>query len=219
MLARERPTYGKTYSFFVGLFVVLTAEWVGVTAASYQGCSLLPLRFSTPLRLPPRPTLCRRSTPTKSGKRLTLRVKGVRIVALLAPTCRGCQSGHATIAKVLRKFSSLKLRAILVWEPMIEGDGAEAASQQAATFQDTRIVQEWNENRNLGKLFGKTLDLHAVARDVYLVYKPGIRWEGEQPPQPTFWMHQLNGADPKLLLCADPTRLSAEVGKLLEQAH
>ena len=142
-----------------------------------------------------------------------------RIVALLSPMCGGCQSGHATIAKVLVKFSSTTLRAILVWEPMIEGDSAETASQHAETLHDTRIVQGWNENRNLGRLFGETLDLRAVAWDVYLVYKPGIRWEEERPPKPTFWLHQLNDADPKLLLCRNPTRLNTEVGKLLEQAH
>jgi hypothetical protein len=35
----------------------------------------------------------------------------------------------------------------------------------------------------------------------YLVYKLGIRWQAGQPSQPTFWMHQPNRADPKLLLC------------------
>ena len=60
--------------------------------------------------------------------------------------------------------------------------------------------------------------IHAVDwDDVYLAYKPAIRWEGEQPPQPTFWKHQLNSADPKLLLGANPTRLSTEVGKLLSR--
>jgi hypothetical protein len=205
--------------FLVGLIVALTVEWVGVTAASNQGCcpASAPVQHSVALASKADPMSSvdtdeiRRAFNTSSQR--------VRIVALLSPTCRGCQSGHTTIAKVLGKFSSPKLQAILVWEPTIEGDSAEAASQQAATLRDTRIVQGWNENRNLGTLFGETLDLHAVGWDVYLVYKPGIRWEGKQPPQPTFWMHQLNGADPKLLLCADPTRLSAEVGKLLEQAH
>ena len=78
-----------------------------------------------------------------------------------------------------------------------------------------RIKQGWNEDKNVGKLFGETLDLHDIAWDVYLVYKPGIKWETQQPPHPTFWMHQLEGADPKLLLCENPTRLSEEVGKLM----
>jgi hypothetical protein len=142
----------------------------------------------------------------------------VRIVALLSPTCPACRSGHSVVAQTLKKFSSAKLQAILVWEPMREGDSAAAAAQQAEAVHDPRIVQGWSENKGLGKLFGDTLDLHEIAWDVYLVYKPGIKWEAEQPPHPTFWMHQLQGADPNLLLCENPTRLSAEVGKLLGQS-
>jgi len=119
--------------------------------------------------------------------------------------------------RVLKKFPSPKLKAILVWEPMRGGDDATSATQQAETVQDIRISQGWDGGQNLGKLFGQTLDLHQIAWDVYLVYIPGIKWEGTQPPRPTFWMHQLEGADPKLLLCENPTRINAEVGKLLDQ--
>ncbi|MGC1107783.1 MAG: hypothetical protein WA876_14735 [Candidatus Acidiferrales bacterium] len=139
----------------------------------------------------------------------------VRIVALLSPSCPGCQSGHAVVGRVLKKFSSPELQAVLVWEPMRSDDSPAAATQQAEKVQDTRIWQGWNGNRNLGNLFERTLNLHETAWDVYLLYKPGIKWEGQDPPDPTFWMHQLTGADPKLLLCADPTRLSTEVGRLL----
>jgi hypothetical protein len=139
----------------------------------------------------------------------------VRVVALLSPTCPDCQSGHETVGRVLKKYRSAKLAAILVWEPMRDGDSATSASQQAGTVQDDRISQGWDSNRSLGKLFGEILDIHEIAWDVYLVYKPGIRWEGTRPPRPKFWMHQLAGVDPKLLLCANPTRLSEEVGKLL----
>jgi hypothetical protein len=113
----------------------------------------------------------------------------------------------------------MKLQAILVWEPMRDGDSPMDATEQAATFRDPRITQGWNENRNIGQLFGETLGLHDIAWDVYLVYKPGMKWEAQQPPHPTFWMHQLEGADPKLLLCENPTRLSAEVGKLLNEVN
>lgn len=142
----------------------------------------------------------------------------IRIVALLSPMCPGCQSGHAVVDRVLKKFSSPELQAILVWEPMRRDDSPEAATEQADQVRDTRIWQGWNANKHVGELFGKTLDLHDIAWDVYLIYKPGIKWEAEQPPQPTFWMHQLQGVDPKLLLCADPTRLSIEVAKLLDRS-
>lgn len=108
----------------------------------------------------------------------------VRIVALLSPTCPGCRSGHGVVGQVLKKFSSPKLQAILVWEPMREGGTPVAATQQAGAVQDARITQGWNENRIVGKFFGETLDLHDVAWDVYLVYKPGIKWESQQPPPP-----------------------------------
>ncbi len=141
----------------------------------------------------------------------------VRVVALLSPTCADCQSGRGVVGRVLKKFPSPKLKAILVWEPMRDGDNATSATQQAETVQDIRISQGWDGGQNLGKVFGQTLDLHQIAWDVYLVYKPGIKWEGPQPPRPTFWMHQLEGVDPKLLLCENPTRLNVEVGKLLAQ--
>ena len=139
----------------------------------------------------------------------------VRVVALLSPMCPGCQSGHAVVGRVLKKFSSPELQAILVWEPMRSDDSPLAATQQAEELHDARIWQGWNGNKNVGDLFGAMLNLHATVWDVYLLYKPGIKWENQAPPRPTFWMHQLEGADPNLLLCADPTRLSTEVAKLL----
>jgi hypothetical protein len=143
----------------------------------------------------------------------------VRIVALLSPTCPECQSGHVIVGGILKKFPSPRLQALLVWEPMRDGDTPATAAEQAEEVRDPRISQGWDGRRDLGKLFGATLDLHETAWDVYLIYKPGIIWEGLQPPHPTFWMHQLDGADPSLLLCANPSRLSAEVGKLLDQPN
>jgi len=79
----------------------------------------------------------------------------------------------------------------------------------------TRASPRAGMRTGASQAFGETLDLHDIAWDVYLIYKPGIKWEAQQPPRPTFWMHQLQGVDPKLL-CAK-TQL-ALVGKLLEQA-
>jgi len=141
--------------------------------------------------------------------------RDVRIVALLSPTCAECQSGHAVVGRILKKFPTPRLRALLVWEPMRETDSPDAAAEQANTVRDKRISQGWDGSLDIGKLFGATLDLHQIAWDVYLIYKPGVTWQGQQPPPPTFWMHQLDGVDPGLLLCVNPARLGAEVDKLL----
>ena len=100
---------------------------------------------------------------------------------------------------------------------MRETDSSAAAAEQGETVQDARIWQGWDGSRDVGTLFGETLDLHQIAWDVYMVYKPGIKWEGQRPPRPTFWLHQLEGIDPTLLLCVNPGRLSAKVEELLRQ--
>jgi hypothetical protein len=203
-------------SVSVGLLLL---GWAGPSAASFQDCchpSAVKTTSSQTNHVAGVKPMPARTT-DEVREEFNASSDKVRIVALLSPTCTGCRSGHGVVGQVLKKFSSPNLQAILVWEPMRDGDSPVAATQQAATVRDARIWQGWNENRNIGKLFGDTLNLHDIAWDVYLVYRPGITWAEQQPPPPTFWMHQLAGVDPNLLLCENPGRLGAEVGKLLEQ--
>jgi hypothetical protein len=207
----------RSLSLAVGLSML---GWVGPSAARFQGCchrtgektahsranSVIGVRGMSPV------------TVDEVRKQFNASSDKVRIVALLSPKCPGCQSGHAVVGRILKKFSSPELRAILVWEPMRDDDNPVAATEQAEKVRETRIWQGWNGNKHVGDLFGKTLELDDIAWDTYLIYKPGIKWEAAQPPRPTFWMHQLVGVDPKLLLCADPTRLGVEVAKLLDHS-
>ena len=208
----------KLYVLLLAVTVILAVEWTRAASSSAQNCC-----HSSSSAAQHAGTGSSAGTPMSSvdtdavRKEFNVSSDKVRVVALLSPTCPGCRSGHGVVGQVLKKFSSPRLQAILVWEPMRDGDSAVAATQQADAVRDARITQGWNENKNVGKLFGETLDLHDIAWDVYLVYKPGIKWQAQQPPRPTFWMHQLSGVDPKLLLCENPTRLSAEVGKLLDR--
>ena len=52
------------------------------------------------------------------------------------------------------------------------------------------------------------------AWDIYMIYGPGARWEGEGPPAPQFWMHQLPGADAPRL---DPTEFARRLKAELDQ--
>src|SRR5260370_117370 len=114
----------------------------------------------------------------------------VRVVALLSPTCPDCQSGHGVVGRVLKKFPSPKLKAILVWEPMRAGDDATSATQQAEPVQDIRISQGWDGGQNLGRVVGQTLDLHQIAQD-------GAGWGYR-----TYWVLVLGGlATPRDLAC------------------
>lgn len=108
-----------------------------------------------------------------------------------------------------------RLTGLIVWVPMVPGDDALAAGDLISP--DKRLtVQAWDGSRKLGDTFAKTLHLKCTAWDVYMVYKPGVRWNEELPPEPTFWMHQLSrGADPKLHL--NPEKLQAEIQSLLNE--
>ena len=41
------------------------------------------------------------------------------------------------------------------------------------------------------RLYDQTLGLGQPAWDIYMVYSPGVRWNGTNPPKPSYWMHQL----------------------------
>jgi hypothetical protein len=44
-----------------------------------------------------------------------------------------------------------------------------------------------------------TLNLSEDARDNFLLSRPGVRGQGDPPPAPEYWMHQLGSeADPRL---------------------
>ncbi len=88
----------------------------------------------------------------------------------------------------------------------MEGDNEESAQAESGRFPDDRAKHIWDSERQFGELFAKTLNLEGVAWDVYLLYAPGVTWIEDEPPEPTFWMHQLpakTGAKGKFLLNTD----------------
>jgi hypothetical protein len=209
----------KFHSLFSITALLLILGWTRASAAPQDCCHSSVHKAERPDARAGTPAPLSLLSTEDLRKEFNASSRKIRIVALLSPTCSECQSGHAVVGRVLQKFPSPRLQALLVWEPMREGDSPATAAEQAEMVRDARISQGWDGSRDVGELFGATLDLHEIAWDVYLIYKPGITWEGQRPPHPTFWMHQLAGADPSLLLCANPSRLGAEVEKLLDQPN
>lgn len=99
---------------------------------------------------------------------------------------------------------------------MMGEDSGEAARSKVEAFTDKRVVHAWDPERRLGDLYAMALKLRSVAWDVYFLYAPGVRWTGEEPPKPTFWMHQLPtevGVDDKMLF--NPGIFAQEIQRLL----
>jgi hypothetical protein len=56
---------------------------------------------------------------------------------------------------------------------------------------DPRVQHFWDGDSRLMNAYQRVLGLPEDAWDVFLVYGPDTRWDGESPPAPRFWMHQL----------------------------
>lgn len=141
----------------------------------------------------------------------------VRVVALLSPTCGECQKGQRVVQSVFTRYpNDARLRGFVVWLPMLASDSESAAGAQAGRFVDARVAQQWDGERRSGKSVAKTLRLKGNAWDVYMLYAPGVKWTGEDPPAPAFWMHQLRaetGADQRV--CLNPAVFLGKVASLL----
>ncbi len=127
-----------------------------------------------------------------------------------------CQYGQGIVRGLLEEFDTDSLKGFAVWLPMMPNDSIEKADAEAAPFEGLRVFHVWDPERDLGDLYSKVLRLLSTVWDFYFLYAPGVRWEGDESPQPTFWMHQLpaeSGADRDLVLY--PTRFSQELLGLL----
>ena len=57
---------------------------------------------------------------------------------------------------------------------------------------DPRVEHFWAPTIQIGETFQAPIALKdEPAWDVYLVYREGVRWEGNAPPKPDYLMHQL----------------------------
>ena len=91
---------------------------------------------------------------------------------------------------VLAKTVGEDLKVYVAWVPMFRG--READVPKASTeVPDPRASHYWDGESLLTKGYRETLALNEAAWDIFLLYGPEARWEGDRPPAPAYWMHQL----------------------------
>jgi copper chaperone CopZ len=105
--------------------------------------------------------------------------------------------------KVLKNISDDRLRAYIIWLPILWSDNRASAEKRAGEFADHRVTYFWDGDRLTGKAWQRALGLSGVAWDVYFVYGAAARWEKE-PTVPDFWMHQLSVAENKAPFLNEP---------------
>jgi hypothetical protein len=99
---------------------------------------------------------------------------------------------------VLSQIDDPDLRAYVIWVPMFFG--AERDVPRATReVSDARSLHYWDGESASMRAVRATLKLSEDAWDIFLLYPPGVRWEGDNPPTPEFWMHQLGSdSNPRL---------------------
>ncbi|MGD9251880.1 MAG: hypothetical protein PVG19_11675 [Desulfobacterales bacterium] len=105
---------------------------------------------------------------------------------------------------------------------MLPSDSLEAATQAAGPFSDRRVRHFFDPHKEVGKAIAEGLGWAGqIARDIYLFYAPGQKWD-EHPPSPVAYAHQLTNAwadRDHYRVAADLTdELRKSMGKLIRRA-
>jgi len=135
----------------------------------------------------------------------------IRLLFIIGPSCGICLRGmddlNESIVKSIQDDPRIHTLAIHV--PAL-GAKEQHVLASIPLLSGPRVTHYWDPSGNTGMQYTETLDIPMYAWDVWFVYEPGARWEdGEPPPYPDYWEHQLPSlpSDKKL----DATRFAAEV--------
>ena len=79
----------------------------------------------------------------------------------------------------------------------------------AKLMQDERVAHYWDPDLRVGAAYQRHIaDLESPAWDVWMLFAPGVVWDEETPPAPTWWEHQLSGLKDYSDLRLDPDRFA-----------
>ena len=118
---------------------------------------------------------------------------------------------------MLAKQPDPSLRAYVVWVPQL-GAAEEDVPVATRFVPDARATHYWDGTGGTMKGYHATLGISEDAWDVYMVYGPQARWDGDVPPKPVFWMHQLGSEDEPRVKgpYLDPDVFAAQVRRVLK---
>lgn len=89
------------------------------------------------------------------------------------------------------KFPKADLCALIVWIPILDKDSMAEAFPSVEILHHRRFVHFYDRNRCVGRTIANSVGwVGRVAWDIYLFYRPNLDWDAD-PPQPSYWMHQL----------------------------
>jgi hypothetical protein len=84
----------------------------------------------------------------------------------------------------LKEFTGKRVRAFVVWEPVLLTDWAAPSSMTLGRISDWRAAQFWDKQRLISHSMGEH-NRRGIVWDYIGVYPAGVTWN-ERPPQPLY---------------------------------
>jgi hypothetical protein len=150
----------------------------------------------------------------------------VRALFVVDPICPGCLRALDDMNKdLLSKTNDPRLQTFIVHVPRLNPPPKEKDVPEAATLlRNDHVHHYWNPSGSFGRELSDGLELkvdgeEVYAWDVWLVYGPDAVWEGELPPKPEYFMHQLWALGETDLPRFNSKVFAQRVHQLLAAAH
>jgi len=126
-----------------------------------------------------------------------------------------CRWGFSNIVKTLKNVTDDRVKAYIVWLPILGGDFKGEARKLSNSFRDKRVSYFLDPTSVTGKEWERVLKTERfIAWDVYLLFDADADWQ-DDAPLPAFWMHQLDGVTkaPKF----DEPKFTAKLKEMLHE--
>lgn len=116
----------------------------------------------------------------------------VRLLFVVGPSCGICLRGMADLndALVAPHSADDRLFTFVAHVPAL-GATEEHARDAMPLLAGPRVAHYRDATGIIGRRFQDVLDLDAYAWDIWLIYGPDATWDGDLPPAPDHWEHQL----------------------------
>lgn len=170
------------------------ALWITLLVVAI-GLGLLALRLMAPGSAPGGKQALTHLGPTSIAaltERFDAAADSTRLLVLLSPTCVMCVRGASALQGVFYEIGDRRVRAFVVWEPVLPSDKGPPGATALAQLEDPRVEQFWDPERILsGRILSAArrgvpeLALFSgdqeAAWDLVAIYPPGVRWKDEVP--------------------------------------
>jgi hypothetical protein len=131
----------------------------------------------------------------------------VRVVMVVSPTCGECLKGASEVSEQVAEISQGKAVPLYVlWVPR-SGGREKDVPDATRVIADASAHEFWDGDNLMGTQYKQVLGWRGNAWDIYMVYGPKARWNGDLPPVPDFFMHQTSEKGPRLYAAEFGTRV------------